>query len=491
MTLIQSQPEVQALWEKLEGLQLNDNHAVFDFSARLARENGWSHDFTRRVLQEYKRYLLLTRHAGHPVTPSEEVDQAWHLHLVYTRSYWDKLCRDILGRPLHHEPTAGGPQEEAKYRQQYQNTLDSYARLFGEPAPADIWPPVTQRFQPMRSRWVDVSRHWLLPKPAWVNKVKPHRLQKVALGLLGLSAMVSCQPLLNVFDLKGSEFLQFYLIGFGVACLLSWFLVWIARGNAGRISELPTDPYDIAFIGGGGDRVVDAALASLYGKKLIIVSDAASGTEISTDFSVQVPTDLPEIEAKLLVYAKAITKRHALFKAMHPQLSRMQERLSAQGWVVSAATLRWHRWLAALPLVLLMFVGIIKVFVGLSRDRPVSFLVALLIGSAVFLLFRVSHVSRLTSLGKKAWAKLKGKAATPSRATSPGNMGTADPAAIAMLVALGGYAVLNSGGYAPLHAALYRPVSTSDTSSSGCDSGGCSSSSSCGSSGCGGCGGGD
>ena len=79
-------PEVQALWEKLEGFQLDDNNAVLDFSARLSKENGWSREFTTRAIQEYKRFLLLAMHAGHPVTPGEAVDQVWHLHLVYTRS---------------------------------------------------------------------------------------------------------------------------------------------------------------------------------------------------------------------------------------------------------------------------------------------------------------------------------------------------------------------------------------------------------------------
>jgi hypothetical protein len=86
MSQTQWTPEVQAMWAKLESLQFDSNNAVLDFSARLSKENGWTRAFTARVIQEYKRFLLLAMHAGHPVTPSEAVDQAWHLHLVYTRS---------------------------------------------------------------------------------------------------------------------------------------------------------------------------------------------------------------------------------------------------------------------------------------------------------------------------------------------------------------------------------------------------------------------
>jgi len=56
------------------------------FEARLARENGWCRAYTQRVIVEYKRFVYLAMTAGHVVTPSEEVDHAWHMHLTYTRS---------------------------------------------------------------------------------------------------------------------------------------------------------------------------------------------------------------------------------------------------------------------------------------------------------------------------------------------------------------------------------------------------------------------
>ncbi len=84
------------LWQRLEAFELNDSEADFCFSTRLAQENGWSEAFARRVIREYKRFLYLAKSAGHPVTPSDQVDQAWHLHLCYTRSYWNELCANVL-----------------------------------------------------------------------------------------------------------------------------------------------------------------------------------------------------------------------------------------------------------------------------------------------------------------------------------------------------------------------------------------------------------
>lgn len=51
--------------------------------------------------------MYLAVRANHPVTPSDEVDQAWHLHLTYSRSYWDEFCGAVLEEVVHHDPTRG------------------------------------------------------------------------------------------------------------------------------------------------------------------------------------------------------------------------------------------------------------------------------------------------------------------------------------------------------------------------------------------------
>ncbi|MEN1681472.1 MAG: hypothetical protein AAGJ46_17970 [Planctomycetota bacterium] len=134
------------LWTRIDALELDDETATLTFSRRLARENGWSHAFARRVIDEYKRFVYLAMTAGHEVTPSDEVDQAWHLHLTYTRSYWQDLCGTVLGQPLHHGPTKGGEAEGARFEDQYERTLASYPDAFGEAPPPDIWPPAEVRF---------------------------------------------------------------------------------------------------------------------------------------------------------------------------------------------------------------------------------------------------------------------------------------------------------------------------------------------------------
>src|SRR4051812_11907007 len=108
-------PQQLDLWQNLASFSFDAESAKTSFTSRLAREQGWSHEFAARVLNEYRRFLFLTAVAGHVVCPSEQVDAAWHHHLIYSRSYWDDLCRSTLGRPLHHDPTTGGPEECRKH----------------------------------------------------------------------------------------------------------------------------------------------------------------------------------------------------------------------------------------------------------------------------------------------------------------------------------------------------------------------------------------
>jgi hypothetical protein len=153
------------LWQRINTFALDDVNSSLPFSARLARENGWWRNYACRVVGEYKRFCFLAVTAKHSVTPSGDVDQAWHLHLLYTRSYWDGFCAHALGRPLHHGPTRGGVEETDKFREWYELTLASYERIFGKPPP-DIWPSVEARFAAGRGlRWVNLENYWLLRKP--------------------------------------------------------------------------------------------------------------------------------------------------------------------------------------------------------------------------------------------------------------------------------------------------------------------------------------
>ena len=158
---------------RIQAFRLDEPGSVFPFSARLARENGWTREHALRVSEEYRRFVYLAMTVGHTVTPSVAVDEAWHLHLTYTRSYWDELCGKVLGRPLHHDPTRGGGVEGARFLDAYTRTLQSYREAFGAAPPRDIWPSPAERFaRPQRK----------LPRPS-VSGV---------MAILGALVLVGC-----------------------------------------------------------------------------------------------------------------------------------------------------------------------------------------------------------------------------------------------------------------------------------------------------------
>ncbi len=135
-----------ALWHSIAAHTIGPADASLTFAARLARENRWSLSHAERVIGEYKRFCYLAVTAGHQVTPSDAVDQAWHLHLTYSRDYWTIFCPEVLSCDLHHGPTKGGAAERARFYQQYAETLAAYEAAFGETPPGDIWPSAHRRF---------------------------------------------------------------------------------------------------------------------------------------------------------------------------------------------------------------------------------------------------------------------------------------------------------------------------------------------------------
>lgn len=165
---LEHQELAQRLWEHpfhMPGQQR-------DFTARLAMEQGWTRDFARQAIEEYRRFCFIACVANHPVTPSEQVDAVWHLHLLYTRDYWGHFCPNVLKRDFHHGPTLGGLAEENRFYHQYAATLASYQEFFGPP-PEQFWPAAKIRFRPsIHSRWVYLPENWVIPKPRFLTELK-------------------------------------------------------------------------------------------------------------------------------------------------------------------------------------------------------------------------------------------------------------------------------------------------------------------------------
>lgn len=254
------QPDPELL-KRIELHPLDDPEAQLPFSRRLAQENGWPYDYALRVIAEYRRFVYLACISDGEVTPSDEVDQAWHLHLAYSYDYWLTFCEKVLNQPLHHGPTKGGDAEEARYQANYARTLKLYGDVFGEAPPTDIWPPAAIRFDPGQNH-VRVNRALFEVKP------KSGLVRPKSLWSLLFSAIV-----LSVFWIIVWEFIRlsfdrdFTVILIGILVLL-WLSILkdllsalrrLRRGNSSRIMQ-PQHGYRVEYgvtIGvAGGEGVV-------------------------------------------------------------------------------------------------------------------------------------------------------------------------------------------------------------------------------------------
>jgi hypothetical protein len=156
------------VYQLIQQFSLDNPDDSFPFSQKLARENGWTVEYTQRAINEYKKFIFLAVVAGHAATPSDQVDRVWHLHLTYTHSYWDEFCANVLQKQLHHHPTRGGSSEQEKYRKCYKETLISYEKFFSQHPPADIWSAPDARFDnDVQFKRLNTERYWIVPKPSF------------------------------------------------------------------------------------------------------------------------------------------------------------------------------------------------------------------------------------------------------------------------------------------------------------------------------------
>lgn len=474
--------------------EIDDPGVTLTFAWRLARENGWNLSYTERVIREYKRFLVLAMEAGHVVTPSEQVDQAWHLHLTYTRSYWEKLCREILGRPLHHGPTQGGDEEQAKYKHLYAQTLASYERLFGEPPPADIWSPVDVRFdEDLQHVTVNTTRYWIIPKPRWPDfRLKSVPAPLLAVALLGLPLL----GFVNPYDLKGPPFLLLLAITSTIAFFVALFarqLLWPAAPE--ELDGKPLDSYEVACLAAGRHRAIDAAVASLVQAGHLELAEQQHGWLFKRKMTVMqpgkpLPRTAPQLERAIVEAAQPFVINALQLRPKAEAATReVEQSLIRRGLVYQTGRTSAAQIVAGAIMLSPLLLAVPKLFLGIARDKPVGFLlvacVLIPVVAAGVMLFRKYR----TPAGDHLLAQYVEKF-EPNRVQAKADITALQPAELSMAVGLFGATLLTGGQLDPLQRIMSHAsggggcgTGSSGGCGSGCGGGGC------GGGGCGGCGG--
>ena len=169
---------------------------------------------------------------------------------------------------------------------------------------------------------------------------------------------------------------------------LSLVVRWLLRGPSGEPildAELDgrgkgLDVYEAAYLAGGPMRVVNAGLAALsqrgqlevdfHGRKFKLVAHRppmANALEARLGLAIGVSgTEVKDLRRRAGAIAKEVRKG-----------------LVNRGMILSHSSARAVRRLSALPVLAVLGVGLVKALIGLSRGRPVSYLVLLCVLTGV------------------------------------------------------------------------------------------------------------
>jgi uncharacterized protein (TIGR04222 family) len=290
---------------------------------------------------------------------------------------------------------------------------------------------------------------------------------------------------LNPLDLPGPAFLAFYVFSLIAAHFVGKALIQWCRSRHADSARLPDNlqPAEAAFLAGGVERAVDTALVRLLHDDLIAVKPGGGGFEPKGDK----PDMLQLSDLQRDVY-REISRKNGSVDALHRLksafLTRTEVRLASDGMLLArdSAEATCLRGAQALPFAAVIALGAVKIFVGIARHRPVTFLIVFVLVSLVFLGIKLFKLPLRSARGEAALGSLKRRNAA-LETTVRRRSRELDDATLFFAIALFGPQVLASSELAWMHEGFVnRQSGSSDSGGGSCGGGG-------GGGGCGGCGG--
>jgi len=101
---------------------------------RLVDTECWSKKHALAACEQYRNFLFLMKKFGgdRELTPSFEIDEAWHAHILHTKKYID-FCEQVFGKYLHHYPHLARHKGNAEnLNKLFQHTQNLHKEEFGD-----------------------------------------------------------------------------------------------------------------------------------------------------------------------------------------------------------------------------------------------------------------------------------------------------------------------------------------------------------------------
>lgn len=278
---------------------------------------------------------------------------------------------------------------------------------------------------------------------------------------------------LGPLDLHGPEFLMLYL-ELALIALAAAFVIPRYLRPEGRTGRRP-DEDELAILAGGRERLAEAVTVRLLAEGAAIVQ--SGGT-----LAIRNPHGGRTRAERRVATLTSPANWRDVHRALTGPAEATERQLEDKGLWIGRDAARQLRLIQTAPLALLFLFGLAKWIIGAMRDRPVGFLTALLLATAVVAVVRYAALDRRTRAGKAALADARFEAARLRRAAPT------DEAPLA--VALFGTTVLTGSWLSDFHRMRSAGSGSDGGGGSGCSSGGggCGGGGGGGGGGCGGCG---
>lgn len=301
---------------------------------------------------------------------------------------------------------------------------------------------------------------------------------------------------MNPFNLRGPDFLVFYVALFVVVTGCAAALRWLLRfpDDAPGPEALDLTPSEVAFLAGGEERTVNAAIVRLVHDRAVEIDASARRLAQAENATAASAPELEQVICSAAAKEGGVSIAKVRDKA-RTALAQIRARLEELGLIVD----RDRQWAATgIPVgvtLIAPIVGLIKIVIGMARERPVGGLVFLCVLSVVFAFAAFARPVRRSRRGDRVLEQLK---ETNAAMEYQAQRRIESIASNDLTLALGlfGMGILAGGPLAQIEAALQPPKNKSGGDQSWSDWGGWSwGGSSCGGSSCGsscggGCGGG-
>tara|TARA_R100001163_G_C5065676_1_gene203688 strand:- start:996 stop:1667 length:672 start_codon:yes stop_codon:yes gene_type:complete len=155
-------------------------------------------EFSENDVKEYCRFLALKAITDDgnsmKLSPSPQLDQIWHYHLISTASYQKTM--KILGTMIHHDPRKADDSievKECRYKATFKEYLDNFGESF---VSRSMWPI----FYPGSKR--DLERKKKIKELKEFSKNSGEQLAIFVRGLNGKSGVFYLNPDTTIDELK-------------------------------------------------------------------------------------------------------------------------------------------------------------------------------------------------------------------------------------------------------------------------------------------------